>query len=63
MKIGDIVMLKPSIRGFDKFKNSVGVIVACVDQGWRDSAKIWKVQYQDKYAYTFLDDTQVELLS
>jgi len=63
MKIGDIVMIKPNIRGFDKFKNSIGVIVACVDQGWRDSAKIWKVQYQDKYSYTFLDDTQVELLS
>ena len=63
MKVGDIVMIKPDTRGFDKFKNSVGVVTSCVDEGWRDSAKIWKVQYQNMYAYTFLDDTQIEVLN
>ena len=63
MKIGDIVMIKPNIRGFDRYKNYIGVVTELVDAGWRDSPTVWKVRYQNVHDHTFLDDTQVEVLN
>ena len=63
MKIGDIVMIKPNVRGFDRYKNYIGFVTELVDAGWRDSPTIWKVRYQNIQDHTFLDQAQGVILN